>query len=536
MTLRRRVGIAAGAAVGIAILIAAIVTYWVVQGQLVGQVDNSLRAQGSAVQHEGNFALRSPFPTLSPSAGGPAPYVQAVLADGRQDLMNGDVALPVDSHVRAVAGGNAGPYLTDVTAGGAHLREIIFPATVQLNSGQAETAAIQLARPLASVDHVLSHLRLILFLLCLGGIALAAALGRLAARRVLAPLAEVAQTASYITETDDLSKRIRVHADDEVGELATRFNTMLAHLESSRAALAESMHAQRQLVADASHELRTPVTSLRTNIEVLLEGGELSEEDRRRLLADVVEQSEELTALVTDLIELARGDEPARGTEDIRLDRVVEESVARARRNAPGLVFELRTVPVSVEGVAARLERAVNNLLDNAARHSPPGGLVEVIVDATGVRVRDHGTGVAEADLPHVFDRFFRGANVRGQQGSGLGLAIVRQVTEQHGGAVSVANAPDGGAVFTMNLPALPARDAALAGDQERAPQHPEEAPEDRHGQREHDASGGVGPDGDDQSGDDSGGRDAGEERRVGAVAREVLARGELDHPERDNG
>jgi two-component system sensor histidine kinase MprB len=524
---------AAGAAVGIAIVIAAVVTYWVVQGQLVGQVDDSLRAQGAAVQRQGRIALVGAFPTLSPTAGGPAPYVQVILADGTLQPMRGDLTLPIDAHVRSVAAGKDRPYLTDVTAGHAHLRELVFSATVLTGAGQTESAAVQLARPLSNVDHVLSHLRLVLFLLCLGGVALAAALGRLAARRVLAPLGEVAQTASYITETDDLSRRLRVHAEDEVGELATRFNTMLEHLDSSRAALDQSMRAQRQLVADASHELRTPVTSLRTNIEVLLEGGELSEEERRRLLADVVEQSEELTALVSDLIELARGDEPAAGADDVRLDRVVEESVARARRNAPGLHFELRTEPVTVEGIAARLERAVNNLLDNATRHSPSGGTVEVDVDETGVRVRDHGTGIDEGDLPHVFDRFFRGANVRGQQGSGLGLAIVRQVTEQHGGAVTAANAPDGGAVFMVKLPALPARDAPLAGDQKEAPQHPEEPGEDRHRQGQHDAAGGVGPDGRDQPGDNGDSGDAGEESGVRAVARKVLARGELDHAER---
>jgi two-component system sensor histidine kinase MprB len=259
--------------------------------------------------------------------------------------------------------------------------------------------------------------------------------------------------------------RITVHAEDEVGQLATRFNTMLEHLEGSRSALDESVRAQRQLVADASHELRTPVTSLRTNIEVLLAGGELSGEDRRRLLTDVVEQSEELSALVTDLIDLARGDEPHGETEDFRLDRVVEESLARARRNAPGLHFEARLEPISLEGVAERLERAVNNLLDNAVRHSPPDGTVEIDVDSTGVRVRDHGPGVDEADLPHVFDRFYRGANVRGQQGSGLGLSIVRQVTEQHGGSVSAANAPDRGAVFTMRLPVVAAEGQAPSLD-----------------------------------------------------------------------
>jgi two-component system sensor histidine kinase MprB len=486
MTLRRRVGMATGTVVAAAVLIAAIVSYLVVKGQLVGQVDDQLRAQEVVVHNEGNFGLRGTFPGLPANLGGPAPYIQIVLPGGSPVHVSGDINLPVDSHTLAVASGRDGAYLTDVNIGGAHLRVLTFPATVSAGPGQTETAAVQLARPLNSLDSVLSHLRLVLLLVFLGGIALAAALGRLAASRVLAPLGEVAQTASYIGETDDLSRRIRVHADDEVGELATRFNTMLDRLESSRSALDESVRAQRQLVADASHELRTPVTSLRTNIEVLLEGSELHEDDRRRLLADVVEQSEELTALVADLIELARGDEPVGGTEDVRLDRVVQESVARARRNAPALRFELRAEPVIVEGIAARLGRAINNLLDNAARHSPPGGTVEVAVDAGGVQVRDHGTGIDAADLPHVFDRFYRGANVRGQQGSGLGLAIVRQVTQQHGGSVSAANASDGGAVFTLRLPGvLAAGDSTLAGGQERPSQDEEEPAEHRDDQEQ---------------------------------------------------
>ncbi len=346
--------------------------------------------------------------------------------------------------------------MSDVTVGGSHLRELTVP--IQFANGQ--TAAMQIARPLDGVDHVLSNLRLVLLLLVIAGIVLAAALGRFAATRVLAPLAEVASTAQEIGETDDLSTRLRIHADDEVGQLATNFNSMLERLQLSRDALDDSVRAQRQLVADASHELRTPVTSLRTNIEVLLAGGQLPEDDRRRLLADVVEQSEELSALVNDLIELARGDEPGGAAEDLRLDRIVEESVARARRNAPGIDFVARLEPVIVDGVGERLSRAVNNLLDNAARHSPPGGTVEVTVDADGVRVRDHGAGVDPADLPYVFDRFFRGSHTRGSQGSGLGLAIVRQVTEQLGGTATAANAVDGGAVFTLHLPTMPGTDS----------------------------------------------------------------------------
>ena len=225
-------------------------------------------------------------------------------------------------------------------------------------------------------------------------------------------------------------------------------------------------------MADASHELRTPVTSLRTNIEVLLAGAELEAEDRRRLLADVVEQSEELSALVNDLIELARGDQPGADTDDVRLDGVADESLARARRNAPGIHFDATLVPTLLDGVPERLARAINNLLDNAARHSPPGGTVEVQVGPKGVEVRDHGTGVDPDDLPYVFDRFFRGRNSRGRQGSGLGLAIVRQVAEQHGGSVSVTNAVDGGAIFNLWLPGAPADTAAdlLAGEP-RAPE-----------------------------------------------------------------
>ncbi len=470
MPLRRRVAFVAAAAVAIAILIAAIVCYAVVRGQLRGQVDDALNAQAAAVQHGDFHALGQQLPSIPPSAGGPAQYFQIVGASGT--ALDGDLALPIDPRAQAVAGGTAGPYITDVQVGANHLRELTFPLQVLVNS-QPESVAVQLARPLNGVEHVLSNLRLILVVLCGGGVALAAALGRLAARRVLAPLAEVAHTAEHISETEDLTSRIHVHADDEVGQLATRFNAMIERLQGSRAALDDSVRAQRQLVADASHELRTPITSLRTNIEVLLAGGELSDEDRHRLLADVVEQSEELSELVGDLIELARGDLPVESADDVRLDRIVEESVARARRNSPDVSFETHLEPVIVEGVPYRLGRAVNNLLDNAARHSPPGATVEVFVNSGGVRVRDHGSGVDETDLPHVFDRFFRGANSRGEEGSGLGLAIVRQVAVQHGGSVAAANAPAGGAIFSMQLPTAPVEEGAAlkpVEDERRAP------------------------------------------------------------------
>jgi two-component system sensor histidine kinase MprB len=195
---------------------------------------------------------------------------------------------------------------------------------------------------------------------------------------------------------------------------------------------------------------------MRTNIELLLADTAMPKDERRRILADVLEQTEELTALIGDLIELARGDLPPGEVEDVRLDEVVEGSLERARRNFPNIRFEASVEPVVVMGVPDRLGRAVNNLLDNAARHSPSAGTVEITAGPRGVRVRDHGNGVDPEDLPYVFDRFYRGASSRGRQGSGLGLAIVRQVADQQGGSVAVENAPDGGAVFTLRLPVVP--------------------------------------------------------------------------------
>jgi two-component system sensor histidine kinase MprB len=450
--LRRRLAYAAAAAVGVAIALVSIVCYMVVRAQLNSQLNGALQNEAAMVLQEGTTALVRNYslPNLSPSAGGPPQYWQFVTGDGRAVEEGGGLNLPVDGATRALAAvaPNGNSFIEDVNVDGSHLRVFALPVSISGVPG-----VLQLADSLSGNDHTLSTLRLILLICCAAGIALAAALGRLAAKRVLAPLAEVAQAAEHISETEDLTRRIHVRADDEVGQMATRFNAMLDRLESSRAALDESVRAQRQLVADASHELRTPVTSLRTNVEVLLMGGALSDEDRQRLLADVVEQSEELTALVNDLIELARGDQPIEAADDVRLDGVVEEALGRARRNAPDFEFDAHLEPIIVDGVPERLLRAINNLLDNASRHTHPGTTIEVRVDGHGVRVRDHGDGIDPRDLPHVFDRFYRGVNARGRQGSGLGLAIVRQVAEQHGGSVTAANAPDGGAVFELRLP-----------------------------------------------------------------------------------
>ncbi len=459
MTLRRRITLVAAAAVAVAVAIAMLISYYAVRHELLNQVDSSLRGQATTILDSGRFNPDHPNLGGSPSTGGPAPYAQLVFPNGYHPPTS--VTLPDIQLAKRVASGTTGPTLSTVTVDGTRMRMYVFGVTLLNPYSGYMSAAIQLAQPLSGVANVLRTLRWVLLLVFLLVVGLAALLARIAARRVMRPLAAVTATAQLIGETDDLSRRIDVHSADEVGQLANRFNEMLERLEISRAALDASASAQRQLVADASHELRTPVTSLRTNIEVLLSGAELDEDDRDRLLTDVVEQSEELSTLVSDLIEVSRGDAPATGIEDTRLDRVVEDALDRARRNTPDVEFLETVSPVSVQGNPERLSRAINNLLDNAAIHAGTRGPVEVTVDAAGVTVRDHGNGIAATDLPHVFDRFYRGADSRARQGSGLGLAIVRQVAEQHHGTVTAANAPDGGAVFTLLLPASAVADDA---------------------------------------------------------------------------
>jgi two-component system sensor histidine kinase MprB len=391
-------------------------------------------------------AVVNPFRSLPPRPDQVRGYQQIVDATGKTVILSpGGLPLPVDARTRALAAHGGKAFLRSVNVKGIHLRVLAEP----LDRGDA----VQYAQSLGDVDHLLSKLRLILGLLSLGGIVLAAVLARVVAGAALVPVKRLTEATEHVARTQDLTRRIDRAGADEIGRLAASFNAMLDALESSMKALDASAGAQRQLVADASHELRTPVTSLRTNIEFLQQAGDMNEEERRRVLADLVEQVEELTALMNDLIDLARGDGRHELTEDVRLDVLVTEAAARAQRRAPERRFELDLDETLVTGVPDRLDRAVNNLLDNAVKYSPPPAAVEVSLHAGVLTVRDHGTGIPEDDLPHVFDRFYRGADARGRPGSGLGLAIVRQVAESHGGSVSAAAAPGGGTVLVFRLP-----------------------------------------------------------------------------------
>jgi two-component system sensor histidine kinase MprB len=448
MSLRRRLVLLTGAAVAAAVAAGGVVTYFVVRDDLRDRVDASLhdlvdrvtfvRRQAVMGTSHGIRQIRIELPEAR--LGGAGGIVQGVTPKGDVIAAPGQARLPVDEHTMEVAGGSRAPFLRDATVDGVHVR-------VLTTRGIADDALL-LARPLTEVDGTLDRLRWILIAVTLGGIGLATLLGAGVARATARPVVELTEAAERVTATGELHHRIDAEGGDEVARLAASFNTMLAALERSR-------DAQRQLVADASHELRTPLTSIRANLELLERAGELPAGERHAMLAGARAQLEELTVLVGDLVDLARpGAQLVAQAEDLRLDELVSEAVERARRHADGgVTFAVDAEPCLVRGSRGRLHRAISNLLDNAVKWSPPGAVVEVGVRAGEVTVRDHGPGIPEPDLPHVFDRFYRAPSARGLPGSGLGLAIVRQVAEAHGGAARAEAAHGGGARLRLRVP-----------------------------------------------------------------------------------
>jgi len=306
--------------------------------------------------------------------------------------------------------------------------------------------ALQVGRSLTEVEQALRQLVLTLVVISVVAVGLAAVIGRLVAAAAVAPVHRVAEAADAVARTGDLSVHLAVAGGDDLGRLAASFNTMLD-------ALSESLAQQRRLVADASHELRTPLATVRTNVEVLARAEELAPDDRASLIADTVAQIGELTRLVGDLVELARGDGQEEPFTLVDLADLTRRAVDVVGRNHPSITFRVDGVPSLIRGAPARVSRAVSNLIDNAAKWSPPGAEVEVTVHDGAVTVRDHGPGVAAADLPHVFDRFYRSPQARTMPGSGLGLAIVKQVADSHVATVTAGAAPGGGALFVLRFP-----------------------------------------------------------------------------------
>jgi two-component system sensor histidine kinase MprB len=449
MSLRLRLALVAAAAVAIAVIAAATGMFFAVRAELLQQTDSALQQRASDVADLGarfrEGPIRPPPHGGAESAGfGSNVVVQLVGTQGQVAAFPDQAqALPVPSGAAAVAQGTRGAYFDDVYTAGSHLRVLVTPGGHGL--------ALELARPLDDADALLARLGAVLGAVVLGGVLLATALGLVVTRAALRPVHRLTTAVEEVTRTQDLTRRVPSGGSDELARLGTSFNTMLAALDAS-------LRSQRQLVADASHELRTPLTSLRTNLELLARGQPEDPEERREMLSDVVGQLERLGRLVADLIDLARDERTPAALAAVGLDDVVHRAVGTMASYWPNVEFQVDTDPTTVLADEGRLERAVMNLLENAAKWSPPGGTVEVSARGGEVVVRDHGPGVSAADAPFVFERFWRAPAARSMPGSGLGLAIVHDVAASHGGSVTL-DPPDGtGARFRLRLPSAPSR------------------------------------------------------------------------------
>ena len=452
MTLRNRVS--AAAAVGVLIVVAAVssVLYFSYAASLHSRVDATLV---DAAQQASSITQR-----IKQSAGrsGSIPDFGTPVTVGSVELQLflGPVAAgqptqfgPLDSRDVEVAEGAQPPYFADADDGGHQFR--VYTAAMP---GASDAGLVRTSRAADADNGALRNAALLLAGLTVGAAGVTYGAARLTASRILRPIAELTATAEHITQTRDLTARLRSTGpsndgtSDEVGRLSSSFDTMLA-------ALHESVTAQRQLVADASHELRTPLTSLMTNLDLLEDGAGLADPLAPALVRAAREQAGELNQLITDLLDLARYHESAPHREAVRLDLLTDQAVHRLRQRVPHAVIDGELRPCLVHVDPAAVDHAVSNLVDNAIKWSPPDIAVCVVVENGRVSVSDHGPGIAHEDLPHIFERFYRAPDARGMPGAGLGLAIVGSVAQANMGTVEVRTGP-GGSTFTLAFPPLP--------------------------------------------------------------------------------
>jgi two-component system sensor histidine kinase MprB len=462
ISFRARLGTFIAVAVGVTVALASLASYFAVSHQLFNQVDSSLVTDVQNAPAESHLAQSvDGFLRRDNNS-----FLQLVTSQ-RQVIFPGpgNTIIPVSQKQANLA----------TTSGDYNIRTVSYqgiPYRVITEGGyatQGVPVAIQIYRPLADIDHTLGDLKLILLLVTLGGVGVAVGLGYLIGKTTLRPVERLTAAAEHVAATQDLDATIEEQGgDDELARLARSFNSMLT-------ALAQSRQQQMQLISDAGHELRTPLTSLRTNIEVLMRVPDLPEADRTELVADVHAQLEELTTLIGDVVDVAREDERQTDPIEVRFDAIVDRAVERARRRAPNVTFQARLTPGSIRANPALLERAVLNVLDNAAKWSPLNGIVTVWLQRHGqwtLDVRDQGPGIEAEDLPRVFDRFYRAPAARSMAGSGLGLAIVRKVISDHGGTAVASCPPGGGTLIHIELPTVAEHepDAAPVADDRTEP------------------------------------------------------------------
>jgi len=435
MKLRTRVAVLTATVAAVAVITVSVAAWFVARSQMRASVDDQLNQRADVVQNIANG--RGPGARRPGFLQGGA--IEQRVGRGGLLISVGEVEIPISDADRAVVSGELDRVMRDETVEGLHLRVLTVPIPGERH------LAVTFAIPLTQVDDSLARLRGALVVLSAIGIAGAAVAGLGTARRTLRPVERLTLAAEHVAATQDLTSEIEVERSDELGSLAGSFNKMLA-------ALATSRRQQHQLVTDASHELRTPLTSLRTNVELLQRAGSAADDIRDQVMDDVVFELDELTTLVTELVELATDRYEVGDAEDVDLGAIALSVVDRHRRRTATRIDCVATSSI-VRGIPALLERAVSNLVDNAVKFSGEDGTVTVTVNAGRIEVTDDGPGILEGDGGLIFDRFWRSEDSRTLPGSGLGLAIAKQVAEDHHGSLDLAKGGPPGATFVLHIP-----------------------------------------------------------------------------------
>ncbi len=439
MKFRTRVVLAAVLSASLVAVLASLAAYYTEHNTALTTVDANLRNNAIGIPGNEDQSQNPPYEIVD-TAG-------QVYPAGR---------FAADKLLIAIANGTQPTQFRTIVRHGQHFREYITyrPANSEslcpeesclIKTATANVYLEPIDAQLTTNNHVLPTTLLIM----LAGLLFALGVGLLLARRAVTPLEAVTDEIERIANSNNLQSRLSEGGNDELGRLRKTFNHLLGNVENSQ-------YLQRQLVLDASHELRTPLTSLRTNAQVLSKAKQLSPEDLEQLTIDVVTQVDELTSLVGDLAELARGEYSEGKIVKIQLDEVVDECLDTARTYAriKNITIDSEVLSSVVNGRRDRLVRAVSNLLTNAIKFTPVNGRIKVSSHDGVVSVADSGPGIAEDDRPFVFDRFWRSPSARGLPGSGLGLSIVQQVIEEFDGQVTVDSDPElGGARMVMTLP-----------------------------------------------------------------------------------
>ncbi|MFJ3232189.1 sensor histidine kinase [Streptomyces sp. NPDC086787] len=466
LPIRARLSALVAAAVAFAVAAVAVTCWFIVQGKLYEQLNSDLRklpfVRGAPLSQQFDLLKETladctQTPRNTPSY--TSTYSQAIDEDGTTCLFPTSVGrinvTQADKDV--LRSGDEALFRNGTDQDGNRVRVMTRPwISHDPVTGGVTSYGTMTAIPLKSTESTLKDLALVLLAVSGIGVVGAGAAGLAVARAGLRPVDRLTEAVEHVARTEDLGIRIPVdeESDDEIARLSRSFNSMTKSLAGSR-------ELQQQLIADAGHELRTPLTSLRTNIELLTRSEEtgrpLPTADRLALLASVKAQMTELASLIGDLQELSRS-EGQRGerVQVVAFHDSVEAALRRARLRGPELKITADVRPWYVRAEPSALERAVVNILDNAVKFSPSGGTIDVSLDQGVLRVRDHGPGIAEDELPHVFDRFWRSPGARALPGSGLGLSIVARTVQQGGGEVTLTRAEGGGTLATVRLPGAP--------------------------------------------------------------------------------